>query len=109
MNGCPIDSEHWRAGLCQNTDAAMNILRAAKYGALIELVLCGASVIYVLSGGFGPCGPSRDIPAFVQFIHEPGFLFAAQITEKGSFGYLVCGLFITTLLLTGLSAIALNR
>jgi hypothetical protein len=94
--------------MCQNTDAAMNILRAVKYGALIELALCGASVVYVLSGGFGPCGPSRDVPPLVQFIHQPGLLFAAQIAEEGSFGYLVCGMFITTLLLTGLSAIALK-
>jgi hypothetical protein len=57
---------------------------AVVIGVTVELVLCGISVVSVLSGGFGPCGPTGEAPTFVRVIHQPGFCLAGLLVEDSS-------------------------
>jgi hypothetical protein len=79
------------------------IARAATIGVGIEFVLCAVSMAYVLSGGFGPCGPTRDVPGFVRVIHRPGFWLAGALAEDSSPGYLLVCLATTTVMLSVLA------
>ena len=81
------------------------LFRATKFGVLVECLLCGFSVPYVLTGGFGPCGPTRDVPGFVRFVHLPGSWLSRLFS--GPMQFVVC-IATTTAMLSGLAYILLR-
>ncbi len=84
------------------------VLRAVKFGVLIECLLCGFSVIYVLTGGFGPCGPARDVPGFVRLVHLPGSWVSGLLSEGGGAIQLPVCLATTTAVLSVMAYIVLR-
>ena len=78
------------------------------FGVIIESVLCGISVVSVLSGGFGPCGPTGDVSGFVRVIRQPGFWLSGCLVEDSSPMYLVLSVAATTMMLSILAYIILR-
>lgn len=76
------------------------VWRAVKFGAIIESTLCGISVVSILAGGMGPCGPTGDPPGFVRFIHQPGFWLSGYLVKDSSLSYLPLSVLLTTAMLT---------
>lgn len=76
------------------------ILLAAICGVVIEPALCVIAVVFVLAGGFGPCGPSGDVPGFIKVIHQPGFWLSGLLVEDSTPSYLLLSVMITTVLLS---------
>jgi len=84
------------------------ILLAVMIGVAIEAALCVISVVVVLAGGFGPCGPTGDAPSFVRVIHQPGFWLAGFLVEDSSPSYLLLAVGITTVFLSILALVILR-
>jgi hypothetical protein len=84
------------------------ILLAIIFGVAIETALCVISVVSVLAGGVGPCGPTGDAPIFVRVIHQPGTWLAGLLVEDSNPSYLPLIVILTTLLLSGLAFILLR-
>jgi hypothetical protein len=78
------------------------------FGVAIETVLCVISVVSVLTGGFGPCGPTGDAPVFVRVIHQPGTWLAGLSVEDSDPSYLPLIVLITTIFLSILAYIFLR-
>ena len=76
---------------------------------LSECLMCGFSVAYVLTGGVGPCGPTRDVPGIVRLIHRPGSWLAGLLVPDNSPLHLLMSLAATTVLLSLLAYTVLWR
>jgi hypothetical protein len=84
------------------------IRRAAALGVIIECFLCGFSVVYILTGGVGPCGPTREVPSFVRLIHQPGSWLAGLLVGDSNALDFLLSLATTTVMLGVLAYIALR-
>jgi len=84
------------------------IRRSAALGVIIELFLCGFSVVYILTGGFGPCGPARDVPGFVRLFHQPGSWVAGLLVAESKGLHFLLSLAATTMMFSVLAYIALR-
>jgi hypothetical protein len=84
------------------------ILLAIIFGVAIETALCVISVVSVMAGGFGPCGPTGDAPVFVRVIHQPGIWLAGLLVEDSNPSYLPLIVLITTVFLSVLAFIFLR-
>jgi hypothetical protein len=81
------------------------ILQGVACGVSIEFVLCVITVVSVLSGGIGPCGPTGDVPIFVSVVHQPGFWLSGCLVADSSPMYIVLSVAVTTVLLSIVSYI----
>ena len=75
---------------------------------VIEIFLCGFSVVYILTGGVGPCGPTRDVPGFIRLLHQPGSWLAGLLAGESNAFHFLLSLFATTVVFSGLAYIALR-
>lgn len=84
------------------------ILLAIIWGVASESALCVIAVASVLAGGFGPCGPSGDVPGFVQVIHQPGFWVSAFLVGDYNLISIPLAVMITTVSLSIVAFIVLR-
>lgn len=102
----PFSQDELRAG--SNMIKIPTILLAAIIGAVIEFILCVISVISVLTGGIGPCGPTRDVPGFVSIIHQPGFWISGLLVGDYNLLNLPLAVVFTTVFLSLLAFVVLR-
>ncbi|NBV20890.1 MAG: hypothetical protein EBS05_02690 [Proteobacteria bacterium] len=76
------------------------IWRAIRTGLIVEFLLCLITVVYVVSGPFGPCGPVRNVTGFVYVIHLPGTWLAGCFVRDSSNIYPLLAMGTTTVMLS---------
>src|SRR6185369_16356478 len=88
----------------ESTGAMKTILTALVIGAATEAALIAA----LAGGGFGPCGPTSSVSAFVFFIHAPGLWLITALHVPDPVGlWAVIGLYAG--IWSGASLLILNR
>lgn len=84
------------------------MLVAAIWGVAIESALCVVAVVSVLAGGFGPCGPTGDVPGFVRVIHQPGFWVSSVLVGDYNLISVPLAVMVTTVLLSVVAFVVLR-
>jgi hypothetical protein len=77
-------------------------------GIAAETVLGTVTLVSILCGGIGPCGPTGNIPIPISAIHQPGFWISGYLVEDSSPLYLPLAVAITGTLLSVLAYFVLR-